>query len=208
MLTESNFVELFTQTRSTFSPMAIWRVIYFRHYIIMTHVHICFGCCIQHPYSLLLHWFMHCTQHTHGCSRGSKPSEWIAQPSKSHFLHGYEINVMTKMSTNELNPCEYTRYFSFANTLIVKLFFLKLFFPFYGIIFIFQTFIFWGSIPYGKIIPLYLNRVVQLTPTHIIIIAKIDSWTLGKSSRMQSRPTSACVKYCFAKWRLGNLETI
>ena len=28
--------------------------------------------------------------------------------SKVQFLHGDEINVMTKMSTNELNPCGYT----------------------------------------------------------------------------------------------------
>ena len=44
----------------------------------------------------------------------------------------------------------------------------------FGIISIFRTFVFWGSIPYGKIIPHYLNRVVRLTP---VIIAKIDSWT-------------------------------
>ena len=64
------------------------------------------------------------------------------QPSKSYFLHWDEINVMTKMSTNELNPCWYTWYFSFANALIVKLYFLKLLFPFFGFIFLFQTFIF------------------------------------------------------------------
>ena len=87
-------------------------------------------CCIQHLYSLLLRWFTHCTQHTCGHSRGSEPLEWIAQPCKSHFLHGDEINVMTKMSTNYLNPCRYTRYFSRGNALIVKLFFLKLFFSF------------------------------------------------------------------------------
>ena len=86
--------------------------------------------------------------------------------------------------------------------------FSKAIFPFFGIIFIFQTFIFWDSIPYGKIIPLYLNRVVWLTPMHITIIAKIDSWTLGKSPHMQSWPTSACVKSCFAKWRLRNGATI
>ena len=79
------------------------------------------------------------------------------------------------MSTNELNPCRYTRYFSFANAEIVKLFFLKLFsflasFSYFD----FRTFVFSGTIPYGKIIPLYLNRVVRLTP---VIIAKIDSWT-------------------------------
>ena len=41
MLTENVFVEFFTQTRSAFSLfslMAIWRVIYFRYYIIMTNV--------------------------------------------------------------------------------------------------------------------------------------------------------------------------
>ena len=40
MSTENVFVELFTQTRRTslFSLMAIWGVIYFRHYIIMTYV--------------------------------------------------------------------------------------------------------------------------------------------------------------------------
>ena len=53
------------------------------------------------------------------------------QPSKSYFLHRDGINVMTKMSTNELNPCGYTRYFSFANALIVKLFFFsEAIFPF------------------------------------------------------------------------------
>ena len=43
MSTENNFVELFTQTRNTFSLLSlitIWRVIYFRHYIIMTMSHL------------------------------------------------------------------------------------------------------------------------------------------------------------------------
>ena len=214
MSTENNYVDLHKPEVPflSFSLMRIWRVIYFLHYIIMNTMSLNlfkFGCCIQHPYSLLYRWFTHCTQHTCGRSRGSEPSEWITQPSNSHFLHRDEIDVMTKMSTI---PCRYTRYFSFANSLIVKLFFLKLIiFPVFGIIFIFQAFVFWGSIPvgcYGKIIPLYLNRVVRLTPLHIITIAKIDNWTLGKSSRMQSWPTSACVKSCFAKWRLKNASTI
>ena len=35
---------------------------------------ICSGwCCIQHPYTLLLCWFTHCTQHKCGRSRGSEP---------------------------------------------------------------------------------------------------------------------------------------
>ena len=131
MSTENNLVELFTQTRSTFSLfslMAIWRVIYFRHYIIMTHViKSVLVVVFTHPNSLLLCWFTHSTQHTCGRSRGTEPSEWIAQPGKWHFLHGDGISVMNKMSTNELNPCGYTRYFSFANALTVKLFFLKLY---------------------------------------------------------------------------------
>ena len=98
-------------------------------------------------------------------------------------------------------------------------FFFWSYFPVFGIIFIFQTFGFFG---FGfffvlffqilfhmvKLYPLYLNRVVRLTTMHIIIIAKIDSWTLGKSPRMQSWPNgpmvlmSSYVKSCFAKWRL------
>ena len=49
------------------------------------------------------------------------------------------------------------------------------YFPVFGIIFIFQAFVFWGFIPYCKIIPFYLNKVVRLTPMHIIIIIKINS---------------------------------
>ena len=78
-------------------------------------------------------------------------------------------------------------------------------FPFLVSFSYFEHSFFWGFIPYGKIIPLYLNRVVRLTPA---IIVKIDSWTLGKSPRMQSWPTSTCLKSCFAKWRLGNAATI
>ena len=125
------------------------------------------------------------------------------QPSKSHFLHRDEINIITKMSTNELNPCGIPGIFPLRMLRLSSYFFLS-YFTVFAIIFIFRTFVFWGSIPYGKIIPLYQNRVVRLTP---VIIAKIDSWTLGKSPRMQSWPTSACLKSCFAKWRLGNAAT-
>ena len=120
------------------------------------------------------------------------------------FLHRDEINMKTKMSTNELNPCGIPGIFPLRMLRLSSYFFWS-YFPVFGIIFIFRTFVFWGSIPYGKIIPLYLNRVVRLTP---VIIAKIDSWTLGKSPRMQSWPTSACLKSCFAKWGLGNAATI
>ena len=141
-------------------------------------------------------------------AEGASCRSELCNPANRIFLHGDGINVLNKMSTNELNPCGYTRYFSFANALTVKLFFLISYFPVFWYHYHISSIVFWDSIPYGKIIPLYLNRVVRLTPMHIIIIAKIDSWTLGESPCMQSWPTSACVKSCFTKWRLRNGATI
>ena len=82
---------------------------------------------------------------------------------------------------NVYNPLRVYQVFFFCKCFDCQAIFSEANFPIFGIIFIFQAFVFWGSIPYGKIIPLYLNRVVRLTPSYIIIIAKIDSWTLGKS---------------------------
>ena len=79
----------------------------------MTHV----------TYSVLVVVFNTPTVVAEGASRQSE----LRNPANYTFLHRDGINVMTKMSTNELNPCKYTRYFSFANALIVKVFFLKLF---------------------------------------------------------------------------------
>ena len=188
--------------------MTIWWVIYFRHYNIMTQCHlICSSLVVV--FNTPTHCYIADLRIVHNIH--VVVAEGLSRRSE---LHNPAIRIFARgwnkfHDQNVYNPLRvYQVFFFFANALIVKLFFLKLIFPFLGIIFIFQAFVFCGSIPYGKIIPLYLNRVVRLTPLHIITIAKIDSWTLGKSSRMQSRPTSACLKSCFAKWRLGNAATI
>ena len=143
--------------------MAIWRVIYFRHYIIMTQCQLIWMC-IQRPYSLLYRRFSHCTQHTYGRSRGSELLEWIAQPSNLHFCTAQGWNKCHDQ--NVYNPLRVYQVFFFCECFDCQAIFSEANFPIFGIIFIFQAFVFWGSIPYGTIIPLYLNRVVRLTPLH------------------------------------------
>ena len=174
------------------------------HHYDVCHI-ICSGWCIQPPYTLLLCWFTHCTQvNILKCcrNRGSEPLEWIPQPSKAHFFgQGW-------------NKCHDQNVYKWVKSLRVyqvvllcecfdcQAIFSEAIFLFFGIIFIFHAFVFWGSIPYGKIIPLYLNRVVR-TDTYAYNY-NYKSRYFGKFRGMQSRPTSACVKSCFfAKWQLG-----
>ena len=67
--------------------MAIWRVIYFRHYIIMTYVtsvlvDVVFNTPTPCYYADLR------IAHNINVVVGSEPLEWIAQPSKAHFCTG------------------------------------------------------------------------------------------------------------------------
>ena len=69
------------------------------HHYDICHI-ICSGwCCIQHPYTLLLCWFTHCTQHKCGHSRGSEPLEWIPQPSRAIFFLNWLFGKSQRMQS-------------------------------------------------------------------------------------------------------------
>ena len=145
MSTENVFVELFAQTKRTSSLSdgnMTSNLFSSLHHYDLCHIICSVWCCIQHPYTLLLCWFTHCTQHKCGRSRGSEPLEWIPQPSKTHFF------------ARGWNKCHDQNVYKWVKSLrvyqIVLLcecfdclaIFSEAILLFFGVIFIFHTFVF------------------------------------------------------------------